>query len=89
LVIALLDRLGIPNSGDQNPESTVDDHAKNIKKWYKVEDIFKDIEGDPDNVLMNIPPEINEYLDLKEGDTVDVTTEDNSIKLKKVDNASG
>jgi len=50
-----------------------------IKKWYKVEDIFKDIEGDPDNVLMNIPPEINEHLGLKEGDILDVTTEDNSI----------
>ena len=54
-----------------------------IKKWYKVEDIFKDIEGDPDNVLMNIPPEINEHLGLKEGDTLDVTTEGNNIIISK------
>ena len=25
---------------------------------YKAEDIFEDIEGDEENVLMNIPPEI-------------------------------
>ena len=61
--------------------------VENIKKWYKVkvEDIFEDIEGDPDNVLMNIPPEINEHLGLKEGDTLDVTTEGNSIIISKKD----
>ena len=61
----------------------IDNHVENIKKWYKVEDIFEDIEGDPDNVLMNIPPEINEHLGLKEGDTLDVTTEGSSIILSK------
>ena len=61
--------------------------VENIKKWYKVkvEDIFEDIEGDPDNVLMNIPPEINEHLGLKEGDTLDVTTEGSSIIISKKD----
>ena len=66
--------------------------VENIKKWYKVEDrptpiiwLFKDIEGDPDNVLMNIPPEINKHLGLKEGDILDVTTEGNSIIISKKD----
>ena len=63
----------------------IDNHVENIKKWYKVEDIFEDIEGDPDNVLMNIPPEINEHLGLKEGDTLDVTSEGNSIRILKKD----
>jgi anaerobic selenocysteine-containing dehydrogenase len=91
LVIALLERLGHRGHrpADQNPEpsaSLADDH---IKKTYKVEDIFTDIAGDPDNVLMTFPPEIIKYLGLKEGDTVDVTTEGNSLKIAKVDDASG
>lgn len=53
------------------------------KKIYKMEDIFEDIEGDSDNVLMTIPPEICEHLGLKEGDTVDVTAEDSSVMLRK------
>lgn len=48
-----------------------------------MEDIFEDIEGDSDNVLMTIPPEICEHLGLKEGDTVDVTAEDSSVMLRK------
>ena len=39
---------------------------------YKVEDIFEDIEDDPDNVLMNIPPEILEQMGWKEGDTLNI-----------------
>lgn len=38
-------------------------------KWeYKVEDIFEDIEGDEENVLMNIPPEVAERAGFKPGD---------------------
>ena len=60
------------------------------KKIYKVEDIFTDIEGDPDNVLMTIPPEIIKHLGLKVGDTLNVSTVENkSIRLEKADNASG
>jgi hypothetical protein len=54
------------------------------KKTYKAKDIFKDIEGDPDNVLMTIPPEIIKHLGLKEDDTVDVTARDNSLIISKV-----
>lgn len=35
---------------------------------YKAEEIFKDIEGDPDNVNMIIPPEILESQGWKIGD---------------------
>jgi AbrB family looped-hinge helix DNA binding protein len=53
---------------------------------YKVEDIFEDIEDDPDNVLMNIPPEILEQMGWKEGDTLNIEVTDNnqiSITLVK------
>lgn len=55
---------------------------------YKVEDIFQDIEGDKDNVLMNIPPEISERMGWKEGDVLKITVEDGKISIsKKDDNA--
>tara|TARA_E500000178_G_C17036509_1_gene763706 strand:+ start:5840 stop:6031 length:192 start_codon:yes stop_codon:yes gene_type:complete len=38
-----------------------------ITKEYKYEDIFQDIDDDPKNVLMNIPPEIIEKQGWKEG----------------------
>jgi len=57
------------------------------KKTYKVEDIFTDIKGDPDNVLMTIPIEIIEQLCLKEGDMLNVSVEKYLMILKKVDSA--
>ncbi len=50
---------------------------------FKVEDIFEDIPGDPDNVIMKIPPEICEMQGWKEGDTLDVSIEDGAIVIKK------
>jgi len=52
-----------------------------------VEDIFTDIKGDPDNVLMTIPIEIIEQLCLKEGDMLNVSVEKYLMILKKVDSA--
>jgi AbrB family looped-hinge helix DNA binding protein len=51
---------------------------------YKAEDIFSDIEGDSDNVLMNIPPEICEKMGWKPGDVllIDVN-ENNTISIRK------
>jgi hypothetical protein len=57
------------------------------KKTYKVEDIFTDIKDDPDNVLMTIPPEIIKHLGLKVGDSLNVSVENKSIRLEKIDNA--
>ena len=51
---------------------------------YNVEDIFEDIAGDPDNVLMKIPPEISEKLGLKEGDKVEVKQEGESLIITKI-----
>lgn len=55
---------------------------------YKAEDIFEDIEGDPDNVRMTIPPEVLEQMGWKEGDTLLISTNDDgsiTITLKESD----
>lgn len=57
-----------------------------VNKTYKVEDIFEDIEGDEDNVLMNIPPEISEQMGWKPGDVLRVKIEEGSIVIEKVEN---
>jgi len=57
-----------------------------VNKEYKVEDIFEDIPGDPDNVLMNIPEEIRNELGWKEGDVLNISVEEGSIVLEKKQN---
>ena len=56
---------------------------------YKVEDIFHDIEGDEDNVLMTIPPEIQERMGWKEGDILRITTENGNIAIERVERQEG
>ena len=53
---------------------------------YKVEDIFQDIEGDPDNVNMTIPPEISERMGWEPGDVLKITVEDGVISITKKEN---
>jgi len=56
------------------------------KAFYKVEEIFTDIPGDPDNVMMKIPDEIMEKMGWKEGDTIKVeNNKDGSVSIKKID----
>jgi formylmethanofuran dehydrogenase subunit D len=50
---------------------------------FNAEDIFEEIDGDPDNVLFKIPPEICEQLNLNPGDTVNITSEDGCLIIKK------
>lgn len=50
---------------------------------YNAEDIFEDIPGDPDNVIMKIPPEILEKNGWKEGDTLTIKLEDGAITITK------
>lgn len=51
---------------------------------FNVEDIFEEIEGDDENVLMNFPPEVLEHTGWKEGDTLEITAEDGKVSIKKV-----
>ena len=57
-----------------------------VNKTYKVEEIFEDIEGDDENILMNIPPEIAEQMGWNPGDTLKITWEDGAVSITKVDN---
>lgn len=50
---------------------------------FKAEDIFEEIPGDPDNVLLKFPPEVLAQTGWKEGDTLDITVEDGAIVVKK------
>ena len=56
-----------------------------MKFTYTAEDIFEDIEGDEDNVLMNIPPEVMDAAGLEPGDTIRIEMGDQgSIIITKV-----
>ena len=50
---------------------------------FKAEDIFQDIPGDPDNVLLKFPPEILEQTGWKTGDTLDIKLENGAIVVTK------
>ena len=54
-----------------------------MSKPYKVEEVFEDIPGDPDNVMLNIPPEIIEQLGWKPGDVLKIDAKEGSIVLEK------
>lgn len=53
-------------------------------KSWKIEEIFQDIEGDPDNVNMVIPPEVAQYLELNEGDQIDIKVTESGLIISKV-----
>lgn len=53
------------------------------KITFKVEDIFEEIPGDPDNVIMKLPPEICEVQGWKEGDVMNVSLENGAIIISK------
>lgn len=54
----------------------------NPKKTYLVEDLFEDIPGDPDNVILKIPQEICEAQGWVEGTKLDITAEEGKLTLK-------
>jgi hypothetical protein len=51
---------------------------------FNVEDIFEDIPGDPDNVIMKLPPEILESQGWVEGDTLNIKVENGAMIISKV-----
>ena len=58
-----------------------------VNYTYSVEDIFQDIDGDDENVLMNIPPEIAEQMGWKPGDVLQIKIEESgSISIIKIEN---
>ena len=50
---------------------------------FKAEELFEDIPGDPDNVMMKIPPEVCEAQGWKEGDILDVKVENGALIITK------
>jgi hypothetical protein len=54
-----------------------------MKKTYLVEELFEDIEGDPENVIFKIPPAICEAQGWVEGDTINIQVEDGKMTLSK------
>lgn len=53
---------------------------------YKQEDIFQEIENDPENVNMTIPPEIMERMGWKAGDRIKVLVGDQgTVIIEKVE----
>lgn len=58
-----------------------------VNKTYPVEAIFQDIEGDKENVYMNIPPEIAEEMGWKPGDVLKIEVlKDGGVAISKVEN---
>jgi len=53
------------------------------KLTFLAEEIFEDIPGDPDNVIMKIPPELLERNGWKEGDTLNIELQDGAIVITK------
>lgn len=50
---------------------------------FTAEEIFQEIEGDPENVMMKFPEEVLKTTGWKEGDTLDIKVEDGKIIVTK------
>ncbi len=50
---------------------------------FLAEEIFAEIPGDPDNVILKFPPELLEQVGWKEGDTLNITLEEGAIVISK------
>lgn len=53
------------------------------KMTFTAEDIFEDIPGDPENVIMKFPPELLEHTGWKEGDTLNIRLEEGALVITK------
>jgi hypothetical protein len=52
---------------------------------YNYEELFEDIPGDPDNILLKLPDEILESNGWQAGDTIEIEVIDGAIHLRKKD----
>jgi len=50
---------------------------------FKVQDIFEDIQDDPNNVIMNLPAELLEMTGWKEGDILIVEQTEVGLCIEK------
>ena len=50
---------------------------------FLAEEIFEEIPGDPDNVMLKFPPELLEQVGWKEGDTLNITLEEGALVISK------
>lgn len=51
---------------------------------FTAQELFHEIPGDPDNVMMQLPPEICEAQGWVEGDTINIKVENGALVLSKV-----
>lgn len=58
-------------------------------KTYAYDEIFFDDPYNDDNVLMTIPPEIVEALNLQEGSQIEIELRNNEVVLRAVRNKDG
>lgn len=56
----------------------------NESKTYKSGEIFKPIPDDPENVMMQIPPEVCEKMGWKEGTKLNIHVEDGKMIITEV-----
>jgi hypothetical protein len=54
-----------------------------IERVYNYEEIFSDIDDDPENILMTIPDDIAKILDVNPGDTLNIKLENNKLIIQK------
>jgi len=56
-----------------------------MNKIYNYEDLFEEIPGDPDNILLKFPPELLENTGWIEGDTLNIEIVNGSLHISKSD----
>jgi hypothetical protein len=54
-------------------------------KTYRVEDLFSDIQDDPNHVLLTFPPEVIASTGWQPGDTLNIEIIDGCMHIIKVD----
>ena len=50
---------------------------------FNAEDIFEDIPGDPDNVILKFPPEVIEQTGWQPGDSLTIKVENGALIVSK------